>query len=130
LKIMAVSKHHAPGYDIVVQFKKDVDYYLKNYDIEGLEDKYKDVYEVSKTLSAPKYDEASLCFKQGDTYYKAKLYENALEWYLKAGNYAEYINPKLFNRIGEMYIFGQGVEKDNKKAFEWYTKSATQGNAL
>lgn len=65
LKIMAVSKHHAPGYDIVVQFKKDVDYYLKNYDIEGLEDKYKEVYEVSKTLSAPKYDEASLCIKQG-----------------------------------------------------------------
>lgn len=132
LKIMATSKlpESHLSYWRVVQLKKDVEYYLKNYDNEDFLPQYKDVYEVSKTLSAPKYDEASLCFKQGDTYYKAKLYENALEWYLKAGNYAEYINPKLFNRIGEMYIFGQGVEKDNKKAFEWYTKSATQGNAL
>jgi TPR repeat protein len=130
LKIMAVSKHHAPGYDIVVQFKKDVDYYLKNYDIEGLEDKYKDVYEVSKTLSDKKYDEGILAEKIAQIYYNAKDYKNAMQWYLKAGNYAEYINPKLFNRIGEMYFVGQGVEKDYKKAFEWYTKSATQGNAI
>lgn len=132
LKIMATSKlpESHLSYWRVVQLKKDVEYYLKNYDNEDFLPQYKEVYEVSKTLFAPKYDEASLCVKQGDTYYKAKLYENALEWYLKAGNYAEYNNLKLFERIGHMYYYGQGTEKDDKKAFEWYSKSANQGSAM
>jgi len=129
LKILAVSKLSTLGYDLVIQFKKDVDYYLKNYDIEGLEGKYKEVYEVSKTLSDKKYDEGELCAAQGDTYYKVKLYENALEWYLRAGKSAGYINAKLFDRIGYMHYTGQGVEKDLKKAFEWYEKAADQGHA-
>src|SRR5690606_14787385 len=127
LKIMAVSKHHAPGYDIVVQFKKDVDYYLKNYDIEGLEDKYKDVYEVSKTLSDKKYDEGILAEKNAQTYYNAKDYKNAMQWFLKADSYG---NPsdKIGFYTGLMYEKGWGVEQNYTEAAKWYTKSAEQGN--
>jgi TPR repeat protein len=32
------------------------------------------------------------------------------------------------NRIGEMYEFGQGVERDTDAAFAWYRKAADQGN--
>lgn len=132
LKIMATSKlpESQLSYGRVVQLKKDVEYYLKNYDNEDFLPQYKDVYEVSKTLSAPKYEEAKLCVKEGDIYYQAKLYEYALEWYLKAGNYAEYINPNLFNRVGSLYFNGQGTEKDYQKAFEWYEKAAIQRDAI
>lgn len=32
------------------------------------------------------------------------------------------------NRVGEMYEFGQGVNRDIDQAFGWYRKSADQGN--
>lgn len=32
------------------------------------------------------------------------------------------------NRIGEMYEFGQGVDRDPDSAFSWYQKAAEQGN--
>jgi TPR repeat protein len=35
-------------------------------------------------------------------------------------------NPKLQNKIGVMYSFGEGVKKDYNRAFEWYEKSANQ----
>jgi len=28
-----------------------------------------------------------------------------------------------------LYTFGQGVDQDYKKAFEWYSKAAQQGNS-
>lgn len=31
------------------------------------------------------------------------------------------------NRLGEMYEFGQGVERDPRTAFQWYQKAAAQG---
>ncbi|MDO5133257.1 MAG: hypothetical protein Q4D81_09780 [Eubacteriales bacterium] len=38
------------------------------------------------------------------------------------GNVEAQFNP------GYMYEFGLGVERKNGKAFQWYTKSAEQGN--
>ena len=32
--------------------------------------------------------------------------------------------------VGSCYHFGYGTEKDATKAFEWYTKSAEQGNSI
>lgn len=31
-------------------------------------------------------------------------------------------------QLGYMYIVGEGVSQDYKKAFEWFSKSAEQGN--
>ncbi|WP_432696539.1 tetratricopeptide repeat protein [Marinobacterium sp. YM272] len=41
---------------------------------------------------------------------------------------AEAGNAGAQNRIGEMYEFGQGVERDPDAAFAWYQKAADQGN--
>ena len=131
LKILATSKIQDDKFldDIrIVQFKKDVEFYLKNYDIEGLEEKYKDIYEVSKTLSQNRWDEARYCAIQGDNQYKSKEHEKALNWYLKAEKYG-YINDKLFHRIGHMYNFGQGTERNAKKAFQYNLKAAEMGNS-
>ena len=38
-------------------------------------------------------------------------------------------NAKAQYDLGVMYYKGEGVEKDDKKAFKWFTKSAEQGNA-
>lgn len=32
------------------------------------------------------------------------------------------------NRVGEMYEFGQGVERNGDTAFQWYSRAAEQGN--
>ncbi|MEF0142113.1 tetratricopeptide repeat protein, partial [Acinetobacter baumannii] len=32
-------------------------------------------------------------------------------------------------KLGELYVEGQVVPQDYKKAFEWYSKAANQGNA-
>lgn len=32
-------------------------------------------------------------------------------------------------KLGDMYYYGQGVDKDYDKAFQWYTKSALQDNS-
>jgi TPR repeat protein len=37
-------------------------------------------------------------------------------------------NASAQNRIGEMYEFGQGVDRDTDMAFDWYQKAAEQGN--
>jgi TPR repeat protein len=129
LKIMATSKlpESHLSYWRVVQLKKDVEYYLKNYDNEDFLPQYKDVYEVSKTLSDKKYDEGILAEKNAQTYYNAKDYKNAMQWFLKADSYG---NPsdKIGFYTGLMYEKGWGVEQNYTEAAKWYTKSAEQGN--
>ena len=65
------------------------------------------------------FETAHRAFKAGD-------YANALEQ-LKI--LAEADDAKAQNNLGYMYLNGIGVEKDFKKAFHWYRKSATQGVA-
>ena len=42
---------------------------------------------------------------------------------------AENGDPEYQWCIGFMYDFGKGIKQDYKKAFEWYEKSANQGNS-
>ncbi|MFB9886797.1 tetratricopeptide repeat protein [Balneatrix alpica] len=42
---------------------------------------------------------------------------------------AEAGDAKAQNRLGKMYEFGQGVERDPAKALHWYTQAANQGYA-
>ena len=43
---------------------------------------------------------------------------------------AEFENYDAQYRLGNMYYYGYGVNKDYKKAVEWYQKSADQGYKL
>ena len=65
------------------------------------------------------FETAHRAFKAGD-------YANALEQ-LKILASAD--DAKAQNNLGYMYLNGIGVEKDYRKAFNWYRKSAMQGVA-
>ena len=60
----------------------------------------------------------------GAIYYDFDDYENALIWYKKA---AEKDDAFALCELGEMYLNGIGVDKDLKKAEEYYRKAAALG---
>ena len=51
-------------------------------------------------------------------------YGEAMKWYIKAG---EQCNGEALFTIGNFYAEGKGVERDDKKAFYYYEKSAECG---
>jgi len=63
----------------------------------------------------------------GSLYTQSKAYQRAFNWTKKA---ADQGYAKAEYHLGEIYAHAQGVEKDNKKAIEWYTKSANKGFQL
>jgi len=48
-------------------------------------------------------------------------------WYHKA---IEAGHPEAYNKLAHIYEMGQGVEKNNDKALEFYKKSAELGSVL
>ncbi len=42
---------------------------------------------------------------------------------------SKHLDPSAQFNLGEMYEYGLGVQKDDVKAFEWYSKAAAQGYA-
>ena len=57
--------------------------------------------------------------------YDAESYENAFNYFSLS---ADKGNSEAQKKLGDMYVYGQGVPKNNIKALEWYEKSAMQGN--
>ena len=73
-----------------------------------------------------------------------KDYEKSYEWYSKSANQgneeaqksaikvlkelAQQGNPNYQYELGKLYENGFGIEKDYEKSYEWYSKSAKQGN--
>lgn len=53
-------------------------------------------------------------------------YETAYEWYLKA---AANNNRVAQEKLGYMFIFGQGVERSVDNAIKWYLKAGYNGNS-
>ena len=63
--------------------------------------------------------------QQGITYYKDKLYTEALDSFLlaaKEGSQWGQLN------LAQMFQDGQGTDKDTQQAIYWYQKAAAQGN--
>ncbi|KAI8887861.1 HCP-like protein [Backusella circina FSU 941] len=62
------------------------------------------------------------------TYYDHPLAQdnliNAFKWIMLA---AQQQNSEAQFKLGDLYAFGQGVEKDESTAYGWYLKSALQG---
>ena len=55
-----------------------------------------------------------------------KDYDSAFPKFLSL---AQHGNATAQFNVGAFYINGQGVQKDEKRAYEWFGKSASQGNA-
>ena len=66
-------------------------------------------------------------YEEGRSYYRAKQYEKAHACFMQPENRQ---NPKAWNTLGIMYNNGYGVEKDERKAVEWYMKAAMNGYAV
>lgn len=105
--------------------KKDINMYLKNYDIEGLEDKYKEVYQISKTL------EKHLIKVEGDKYFNIDN-KVALKYYLEAQD-AGLQDAEMWWKISDIYQSfietNSGDKLENKtEAAKWLQKAAEAGN--
>lgn len=90
---------------------------LKNVEIK--EGEICSVEDIIPNITAEQYVEFSKsAYKEGD--YK-KAYDNAY----KASSMG---NANAQNILGVCYYFGRGVEKDLRKAYEWWNKAANNGD--
>lgn len=131
LKIMAISKLDAGiiSYAQAVQIKSDVNYYLNNYENSDFEKEYKDVYEVSKSLSGNKYNEGLICHRTGKQYYDAQSYAPALTWLLRAYEFGYRNDSQMQYDIAYMYDKGMGTSQNYEQALYWYQVAANNGSA-
>src|ERR1017187_280746 len=65
-------------------------------------------------------------FSDGTSAYKRQDYVTALRFWRPL---AEQGDARAQNNLGLMYVYGQGVPKDDGLAVEWYWLAAEQGNA-
>ena len=64
--------------------------------------------------------------ENGERAYKAKLYNKAMFWFLKA---AEQGDGDALKRLGDMYFYGHGVEQHYGKALDYYQAAEAHGNS-
>ncbi len=66
-------------------------------------------------------------YNLGLTYFEEKKYSEAIDWFEIA---AEKEYPEALVKLGEMYFYGQGIDKpDEKGAFEYFFIASSNGNA-
>ncbi len=82
---------------------------------------------VKKTQSATGVSNAKQLLKQGERYYDARDYKQAVSCYRKA---AELGLAEAQTALGSCYELGQGVQQDYKQARYWLSKAAEQGDAF
>lgn len=110
--------------------KNYTEYLTKNDGVEGIEDKYKEVYKISeafKTLVIP--EQAFANAAKGNVADLEAIgmanedygnWPKAYEWYNKA---AAKNSPLAYSRLAMMYMDGLGVKADAGKAREWMDKA-------
>lgn len=134
LRISAQYKKHQSAVFVnleeIAQLKKNCHTYLSKYEsVEGIEDKYKDVYKISeacKTFATA--DQAFANVEKGnvaDMEAIAMAYEDcynfpkAQEWYKKA---ADKNSALAFTRLGMFSLYGISMLVDSAKAKEYLDK--------
>lgn len=55
-------------------------------------------------------------------------YKEALNGFLRIEQISDKLKPYLQYRIGKMFCYGLGTEQNYEKAFQWFLKSAEEGN--
>jgi TPR repeat protein len=107
----------------IVLFQK----YLMGQDIQ------QDNQEALKWLTKAAEDNNGLAqVMLGEVCRNNKYCEEAIKWFTKASEHKNDSSTSATSQgmLGEMYYFGECVQKDYKEAFKWYIKSAEQGNPL
>ena len=80
--------------------------------------------QVEATMDNVTYEQLA---KQGDEYYQAKNYAEALKCFQEA---AEHGDAYAQLCLGSLYYKGHGVTKDFTEAIKWWQNAADQGNAI
>lgn len=80
------------------------------------------VYQPSRSNEA----EIKEWSRKGDEYYKKKEYTEAVKWYRRAAEQG-YVWSQY--RLGQCFLFGNGVERNAAEAVNWLRKSAEQGRS-
>lgn len=117
--------------EMVRALKKNCQTYLVKYEsVEGIEEKYKEVYKISEAIKG--FNTADKAFANiakelpadmdsiGNAYYSIDNYVSAMEWYKKA---AAKNDAFAIMKVGAMYGYGEGVKEDNVKALEYFQKA-------
>ena len=100
--------------------------YVFSFDTQSENDVITQLEPPPNLLQAHNSNPPLTVYSKAKKYYQQKKYNKALPLFNQV---AELGNAHAQSYLGDMYYYGYGVAKDNKKAVQWYRKAATQGNA-
>lgn len=125
--------------EAVSALKKNSSTYLVKYEtVEGIEDKYKEIYKISEAVKSFNTEDQAFAndakgvatgadlYKIGNAYDVVDNDARAVEWYLKA---AAKNNSSAFYALSIDYMNGLGVTKDTVKGMEWLNKAVAANNS-
>ena len=115
-KVLDLKEYSNPG-DIANAVIKQIER-LEN------EEKYNTVTTISEDAKYRYFDD-DYCVTIGDYYYDSGNYKEALECYLSIRSKA----PEAENRIGYMYLYGEGTKISYEDAMEWFLIAAEHSNS-
>jgi TPR repeat protein len=115
----------------ILALKKNcVDYLTKYENVDGIEDKYKEVYKISEVVkSFNTEDQAFVNAAKGNVIDLEKIAQaydrvdndsRAIEWYTKA---AAKNSSAAYYALAIFYVNGLGVKKDSVRGLEWLDKA-------
>ena len=81
--------------------------------------------QAQKCAEEPKEDSEEL-LSRGIACYNAKTYEEAVSWFRRA---ADTGNTEAMWRLGNCYLWGDGVDMSNEEAISWFRRAVDKGNA-
>lgn len=119
-------------FDEMLAFKRDVQHYLKHYDIAGLEDKFRDVFQVAERRKTM-FDAGWFASNVARTHFEHKGYDQALAWYRKAQDLGGFeredllLSTKYF-QLGYLHGSTPGPGRDPAEALRWYGKAVERGS--
>lgn len=84
------------------------------------------IKKMAELGDADAQNKIGICYKLGLADFP-QSYEDSVKWYLKA---ADQGFAKAQSNLAFLFLYGEGVHQDSKKAVEWFSKAAEQGNAI
>lgn len=124
--------------DQVLELRKACSNYLVKYEnVDGIEEKYKEIYKISeqyKDFDIPEQAFANIAKgiasvadleAAGDAFYYVENYKRAMDMYKKA---AARNSGLAMARLGDFYLSGMGVKVDSVQGNNWIDKAIAAGH--
>lgn len=126
--LLGTNPHDDPA--LLLALHKNCKFYLKEYaNINEVEDKYREVYQVSDYIKI--YSDNQEFFKARSLYYGTQdTPQDLTKAFELCAKLTQTGDHHAMNLMGLMYMNGKSVEKDKKKGMEWYQRAADKGNVF